>query len=138
MLHRKLLRTASATLLLVGYLQVLFVPVQPWVYYWLNKQEIATQYCINRDQPALVCDGKCYLKTLLREANGIDHQLPKGTTTPPLELNLSAYTAHTLSENLAFEPKAVEMAARAQYPRAQNWALPSAAACLLPEPPPWA
>lgn len=38
------------------------------VYYQLNKTYIANQWCVNKDRPALKCEGKCYLGKQLKKA----------------------------------------------------------------------
>lgn len=36
-------------------------PVQPYVEYLLNQDYISEFLCVNKDQPKLQCNGKCYL-----------------------------------------------------------------------------
>ncbi|NLN33386.1 MAG: hypothetical protein GX159_07300 [Flavobacteriaceae bacterium] len=38
-----------------------FRPLVPLVEYVANYDQIVTEYCINRMQPELMCNGKCYL-----------------------------------------------------------------------------
>lgn len=38
-----------------------FRPLVPLVEYVTNYHQIVTEYCINRTQPELMCNGKCYL-----------------------------------------------------------------------------
>lgn len=33
-----------------------------WALFKLNQDYIASVFCINKDQPQMKCDGKCYLK----------------------------------------------------------------------------
>ena len=37
-------------------------------HYQLNKAKITRLYCINRDKPAMHCEGKCYLQEQLEKA----------------------------------------------------------------------
>lgn len=39
-----------------------------WAYYEINKQMIAEKLCVNKSNPALHCNGKCYLSKQLRKA----------------------------------------------------------------------
>jgi hypothetical protein len=45
-------------------------------YYSLNISEIIDKYCINKDRPALNCDGKCYLSQKL---NALDNSSANST-----------------------------------------------------------
>ena len=38
------------------------------VYYHLNKEYITNQLCVNKNQPALHCNGHCYLSKQLKKA----------------------------------------------------------------------
>ncbi|RKD13817.1 hypothetical protein BCY91_09665 [Pelobium manganitolerans] len=62
-----------------------------WLYfagYKLNKSHIATALCINKNKPALHCQGKCFLKKKLAEAEqkqqDKEHQTQKDLLQPPL------------------------------------------------------
>jgi len=51
-------------------------------YYSLNINEIIDKYCINKDKPALNCDGKCYLSQKLNatddsKANSTHQNIPE-------------------------------------------------------------
>lgn len=41
-------------------------------YYGLNIHEIIEQYCVNKDKPALQCDGKCFLAQQLNKVSDSD------------------------------------------------------------------
>jgi exopolysaccharide biosynthesis protein len=45
------------------------------VYYAANKERITQLFCINKDKPALNCNGKCYLSRKIKEVE-------KETTVP--------------------------------------------------------
>lgn len=52
---------------LVSYILLFSIIARPTInigtiaYYQLNLNEIIDKYCVNKDKPALQCDGKCYL-----------------------------------------------------------------------------
>jgi len=50
--------------LLVGFQQALIV-----LHFKLNQQQIAREWCINRDKPTVHCEGTCFLKRQLKEAS---------------------------------------------------------------------
>lgn len=47
-----------------------------WLKYELNVEEITELFCVNKDQPALMCNGKCYVKDELIDID-IFPQVPK-------------------------------------------------------------
>lgn len=49
------------------YILAMFRPVQPVLNYYLNQDYIAKFLCINKDKPALHCNGKCYLMKQLEK-----------------------------------------------------------------------
>ena len=59
---RKILRKRIAGFLFVSlYAIAMLRPIAPFVEYAINKGYIATFLCINKDKPALKCEGKCHL-----------------------------------------------------------------------------
>ena len=50
-------------LFLMLYFVAVMRPYAPYVDYFLNKEKITEEKCINKDKPLLECDGKCYLKS---------------------------------------------------------------------------
>ncbi|GAC1596454.1 MAG: hypothetical protein NVS3B25_20780 [Hymenobacter sp.] len=48
------------------------------VNYELNKTAITAQYCVNKAQPLLHCNGQCHLAQQLRKAEGLDKKAPAG------------------------------------------------------------
>jgi hypothetical protein len=52
-----------SALFLSLYALAILRPYTPYVNYYLNKEQIAEEKCINKDKPKLECDGKCYLKS---------------------------------------------------------------------------
>ncbi|MCB0276693.1 MAG: hypothetical protein KDI06_17885 [Calditrichaeota bacterium] len=70
-------KKSTSLLLLIAFTMVMGKPFFPLLDYYLNYDYIATVLCINRDKPALKCDGKCHLKKELLEAND-----PEPVSTP--------------------------------------------------------
>ena len=69
--------------------------------YLLNKNHIANNFCINKNKPALQCNGKCYLARQLKEQEKQERQAPgskkeKLDTQPFFLPNTSAVTCCTL------------------------------------------
>ena len=62
----------------------------PFIYldFNLRREYIAEVLCINREEPVTVCNGKCYLTSLLGKATG---QQEKERSTPPNQSNYSFY-----------------------------------------------
>jgi len=53
--------------------------MSPWINYAINKDYISEYLCINKDQPELQCDGKCYLSQqlkILQEKEQSDTKVP--------------------------------------------------------------
>jgi hypothetical protein len=46
--------------------------------YELNKARITELYCVNKERPQLMCNGKCHLAKQLRKADGADKKAPAG------------------------------------------------------------
>ena len=52
----------------IAYILLVFLCIQTFfnlgisVYWLLNREYIASRYCINKKRPELHCDGKCYLR----------------------------------------------------------------------------
>ncbi len=55
-------RKLSAILLLLIYGTEILAPAMPFVDYYVNKDYIEKNLCINRDNPEMHCHGKCHLK----------------------------------------------------------------------------
>lgn len=55
-------------------------PVMPLIEYQVNKEYIASVLCENRNEPALACNGKCYLEKQVKESqekSSHEHSLPQ-------------------------------------------------------------
>lgn len=61
-----------------------------YAYYTLQKEQITAQFCENKDKPALKCEGKCHLKTLLA-ANEDPEKCPQESSAPPKEIYLQPW-----------------------------------------------
>ena len=55
---------------------ILTKPFFPLVEYVVNYEYIAKELCINKEQPVLACNGKCYLMSELAKASDTDTQKP--------------------------------------------------------------
>lgn len=57
--------------------------------YELNKEYITKNYCVNIDEPALMCSGKCYVNGIIAESSaedGAPHPLPAVDDLRPIIL----------------------------------------------------
>lgn len=70
------------TLLILAYGVLVMRPSMPMVEYELRKDFIASEYCVNQDEPEMKCDGKCYLNKRLAEA-GQENPNPVETQIAP-------------------------------------------------------
>ncbi len=67
--------------------------------YHFNKTYIAQKYCVNLDQPALMCSGKCYINKVIAQTQDqqSDSPLPRSKDKisvflfPPPEMEKPAY-----------------------------------------------
>jgi hypothetical protein len=64
----KTLKKALSILLAVLVLSQMMVNTGIGVYYHLNKEYIAKQLCVNKNNPSMHCDGHCYLSKQLKKA----------------------------------------------------------------------
>ena len=77
------------------YLSGVFAPFYTYAGYFLNKDFIIENFCINKNKPELECDGKCYLTKQIAEQT----QKTADSKAPANE-NMKSLTAHNLvSEN---------------------------------------
>ena len=47
-----------------------------WVLYEIDKEYITEQFCVNKEKPALKCNGKCHLATQLTNAEPAQTEQP--------------------------------------------------------------
>lgn len=55
-------------------------------WFYSNQETIATKHCINKNKPALKCNGKCFLSKKLKEAEQHQQEDRAKTETPTLQL----------------------------------------------------
>jgi hypothetical protein len=61
-------------MLIIVVFIICFKPAFPFLEYVLNYDYIANELCINKDNLALNCNGKCYLMSKLAEESKQDQQ----------------------------------------------------------------
>ena len=72
----------SAVVRILAYLLTTLVLLQTFsrelvvADYQLRKERITELFCVNKDKPALRCNGKCHLAKKLRKASGSDSKAP--------------------------------------------------------------
>jgi hypothetical protein len=79
-------------LFLTLYAVAILRPFTPYVNYYLNKEKIAEEKCVNKDKPELACDGKCYLKSQV-----IREQQEQDESPAVVNIDLEKYLFDTLS-----------------------------------------
>ena len=57
-----MVRSLISSLLLALILFTQFYNSAVWLRYELNVEEITELFCVNKNKPALMCNGKCYVK----------------------------------------------------------------------------
>jgi len=80
------MRSLLPGLLLACYLSSLLAPVAPLAGYWLNREYIAQELCVNRDKPASCCEGACYLTRQISQASRQQQDQPDGQSAPSIDL----------------------------------------------------
>lgn len=69
---------AVKKILVIFAFWMLLKPVLPVLEYAVNYQYIVTELCINKDKPAVHCNGKCHLmKELAKASDRSEKQLPE-------------------------------------------------------------
>lgn len=63
-----LVRKLISIVLTIAILAQGMVSLGLWAYYEVNKKMIADKLCINKSNPSLHCNGKCYLSKQLKKA----------------------------------------------------------------------
>lgn len=71
-------------------------------FYYTNKGYVATALCENKDKPQLHCEGKCFLKKELKNAEGESNKSKKGAEQQEIVLALPVLP---VSLPAAFQPK---------------------------------
>ncbi len=80
-----MLRSFVSSVLLALMLFSQFYNSAVWIKYELNVEEITELFCINKEKPALMCNGKCYVKGELIDID-IFPQSPQAPVTEVLYL----------------------------------------------------
>ena len=62
------MKKALAVLLTVSIIAQGMVNLALCAYYEVNKKEIAEKLCVNKNKPAMHCNGQCYLGKQLKKA----------------------------------------------------------------------
>ncbi len=57
-------------------------------YYAFQKEQITEKYCVNKAKPALKCNGKCHLKTMLAAQEEHTENAPNKKNTSLKEISL--------------------------------------------------
>lgn len=55
------------TICLGFFIFQLATPISYWIHYQINQEEIAEEFCENKEEPELECNGKCHLSKTLEE-----------------------------------------------------------------------
>jgi hypothetical protein len=60
------------------FLVISFSTKNLWRYgmFKLNQAYITSAFCVNKDRPALKCDGKCYLKKTIKQSQETEEKAP--------------------------------------------------------------
>ncbi len=94
---RKLISSVFLALILFAQ----FYNTVVWIRYELNVEEITEMFCVNKDKPELMCNGKCYVA---KELIDIDI-FPQAPTTSPTEANyLPSLKSFLPNKDFAFAP----------------------------------
>jgi hypothetical protein len=61
------------------------------VHFCTNQKALAEEFCINRNKPQILCNGKCYLADQLQKIMQEEQQQKEKPIIPPLKLKDSEY-----------------------------------------------
>ncbi|SEW43756.1 hypothetical protein SAMN04488122_3257 [Chitinophaga arvensicola] len=68
--------------------------------YYLNQDYIVRNFCVNRDKPAMHCNGKCHLRKQLREEERKEQENPERKTDHRSEIFYASLCGDDLREPL--------------------------------------
>lgn len=71
-IKRSLLQKVGAYTFILLYMVAMLRPIAPFVEYAINYDYISKVLCINKDKPALQCNGKCQLMQKLEQQQDDD------------------------------------------------------------------
>lgn len=100
------------------YLSGVFAPFYTYAGYFINKDFIAENFCINKAKPEMDCEGKCYLVKQLAEQSG-----KSAESEAPTQTAQKAYTPHfvTATSNTNYFIVAITLQNNTvHFPTAQN------------------
>ncbi len=100
------------------YLSGVFAPFYTYVGYFINKDFIAENLCVNKAKPEMDCEGKCYLVKQLAEQSSKSNE-----SEAPTQSAQKAYTPHFVTANTNTNYFIVEVVLQnnmAQFPAAQS------------------
>ncbi len=66
------------------------------LWFHANQEQIAEQYCINKEEPLLMCQGKCYLQKVIETEVGEDAPAPAKLPAPEERMPFYALLAPRL------------------------------------------
>lgn len=66
------------------------------VHFYANQKALAEEFCINRNKPQILCNGKCYLADQLQKIMQEEQQQKEKPIIPPLKLKDSEYFSHVM------------------------------------------
>ena len=92
-------RTLISSLLFALMLFSQFYNSALWIKYELNVEEITKLFCVNKEKPALMCNGKCYVKGELLDID----IFPENSQVPITEVSyLPALKLFVVTANVNF------------------------------------
>lgn len=78
-------------------------PVMPYIEYAVNKDYIANNLCINRDNPHSCCEGKCYLEKQIRKSSESGDSKGNQTNNKVQNEDLKEFVTSLTSNSKVFE-----------------------------------
>lgn len=97
-----LMRRFLSVILSLALLLQTFYTASIVTFYYTNKGYVATALCENKDKPQLHCEGKCFLKKELKNAEDESNKSKKGGEQQEIVLALPVLP---VSLPAAFQPK---------------------------------
>lgn len=79
------------------YLSGVFAPFYTYAGYFINKDFIVENFCVNKAKPEMDCEGKCYLVKQLAEQTGksAESKAPSQSATKAYAPHFVIATTHT-------------------------------------------
>ncbi|WP_340202311.1 hypothetical protein [Ascidiimonas sp. W6] len=90
------MKKAISYLLIILFANSILRPALPYMEYFFNYEYISTILCINKEEPTLNCDGKCYLMTQLAKAT--EEKKPENQSIPSIEFEKFPVFIHYLNK----------------------------------------